>query len=85
MSKKPSVAKRIRQAEDARQRNKHYKSMVKTTVKKVQGATTRSEAEGLLREAVAVIDSVAGKGVIHKNNAAHKKSRLSDLVAKKPQ
>lgn len=82
MSKNLSVQKRIRQAEKARLRNKHYKSLMKTMVKKVQAASTKDEAETLFREAVSIIDSIAGKGIIHKNNAANKKSKLAAHIAK---
>ncbi|MBL7066490.1 MAG: 30S ribosomal protein S20 [Candidatus Marinimicrobia bacterium] len=81
MSKNLSVQKRIRQAEKARLRNKHYKSLMKTMVKKVRAANTKDEAETLFREAVSIIDSIAGKGIIHKNNAANKKSNLAAHVA----
>ena len=82
MSKKKSVQKRIRQAEKARLRNKHYKSLMKSIIKKVKNAETKEEAETLYREAVSIIDSVAGKGIIHKNNAANKKSKLAAHIAK---
>lgn len=82
MSKNLSVQKRIRQAAKARLRNKHYKSLMKTMVKKVRAANTKDEAETLFREAVSIIDSIAGKGIIHKNNAANKKSKLAAHVAK---
>ena len=86
MSKKSkSVLKRIRQAEKARLRNKHYKPLVKTMIKKVKAAETREEAEKLFREAVSVIDKVAAKGIIHKNNAANKKSKLARYIATKLQ
>jgi len=82
MSKKKSVQKRIRQAEKARLRNKHYKSLMKSIIKKVKNAETKEEAEKLYREAVSVIDSVAGKGIIHQNNAANQKSKLAAHIAK---
>ncbi|HDP68131.1 MAG TPA: 30S ribosomal protein S20 [Candidatus Marinimicrobia bacterium] len=82
MSKNLSVQKRIRQAEKARLRNKHYKTLMKTMIKKVKTAPTKTEAEPLYRETVSIIDSIAGKGIIHKNNAANKKSRLAAHIAK---
>ena len=84
MSKKKSVQKRIRQAEKARLRNKHYKSLMKSIIKKVKNAETKEEAETLYREAVSVIDSVASKGIIHKNNAANQKSKIAAHIAKLP-
>lgn len=82
MSKNLSVQKRIRQAEKARLRNKHYKSLMKTMIKKVKNAGSKEEAEPLYREAVSIIDSIVGKGIIHKNNAANKKSKLAAHIAK---
>lgn len=82
MSKNKSVQKRIRQAEKARLRNRHYKSLMKTTIKKVKQAETKEAAMEMISKAVSVIDKVASKGVIHKKNAANKKSKLYKFVAK---
>lgn len=82
MSRNKSVQKRIRQAEKAKLRNRHYKSLMKTSIKKVQTAENQETASELLKKAVSIIDKVAGKGIIHKKNAANKKSRLHKFVAK---
>ncbi len=82
MSKNKSVQKRIRQAEKARLRNRHYKSLMKTTIKKVKQSETKEAALELINKAVSVIDKVASKGVIHRKNAANKKSKLYKFVAK---
>jgi small subunit ribosomal protein S20 len=82
MSKNKSVQKRIRQAEKARLRNRHYKSLMKTSIKKVKQADSKDAAMELISKAVSVIDKVAGKGIIHKKNAANKKSKLYKFVAK---
>ena len=82
MSANPSVQKRIRQADKARQRNKHYKSQMRNAVKKVLKTTAKDEASSLLNEAVAIIDKAASKGVIHKNNAGNQKSRVYNYVNK---
>lgn len=84
MSKKRSVQKRIRQAEKARVSNRKYKSLMKTMIKKVRIATTKVEAEPLYRDAVSIIDSITTKGVIHRNNAANKKSKLAAFISKLP-
>ncbi len=81
MSQNKSVQKRIRQAEKSRLRNRHYKSLMKTSIKKVRSALTSDEAAPLFKKAISVIDKVAGKGIIHKNNASNKKSKLSAYVA----
>ena len=59
-------------------RNRIYRSGARTAVKKARLAVSRdtnSSQESLL-EAIRVLDRAASKGVIHKNNAARRKSRL---------
>ncbi len=76
-----SVLKRTRQAEKAADQNQHYISMMKTSVKKVKAAKNKAEAEQLFKSAVSTIDKVAGKGIIHKNKAAHSKSALARHIS----
>ena len=73
--------KAIKVNEKARQRNKAKKSRVASVVKKIQSAETKEEALTAFRDAVSVIDSTARKGVMKKNTAARKKSRLSKSIA----
>ena len=71
-----SQIKRIRTNELARQRNKAVKSEIRTRVKSaVAAAGTEGEAEAL-RQAIKRLDTAASKGVIHKNQAANRKSGL---------
>jgi small subunit ribosomal protein S20 len=76
--KKSSAEKRHRQSEDRRLRNKAAKSAVKTSVKKFVVLTEKKdpEAETALREMTKKIDTAARKGIIKKNAAARKKSRM---------
>jgi small subunit ribosomal protein S20 len=74
-----SSKKRIRVAERRRDRNKPFRTEARTFVKKAEVAIAAGDAEAAevaTRDAVSVLDRVAGKGVIHKNNAARRKSRL---------
>jgi small subunit ribosomal protein S20 len=74
-----SAEKRIRVAERRRQRNRPYRSAARTYVKKALLAIQSGDAEVAavaVGNAISVLDKVAGKGVIHKNNAARRKSRL---------
>ncbi len=80
MPKLRSSRKRLRQAQKARLRNRVVRSLMRTTLKKVQTAPARAEAEALLPQAVSVIDKSAKKGVIHKNVAARYKSKLVRAV-----
>ena len=83
MAKKSnSVEKRHRQSEERRLRNKAVKSSVRTSVKKFQALALKKntgEAETALREMIKKIDTAARKGVIKKNAAARKKSRMQRL------
>ena len=74
-----SAKKRIRVAERKRERNKPLRTSARTFVKKAELAIAAGDpvaAEAATREAASVLDRVANKGVIHKNNAARRKSRL---------
>ena len=75
-----STKKRIRQAKKRNLRNRHYKSMMKTAIRRVEEAQGKEEALKLYPVAVSVIDKVAQKGIIHKNAAANKKSSLAKRV-----
>lgn len=68
-----SAEKRLRQSEKNRLRNSAIKSTMKTAVKK---AVSAKGVDAALKEALSAIDRAASKGVIHKNAAARKKSRL---------
>lgn len=75
-----SALKRIDVTERRTLRNKMVKSAVKTTIKKFETAVNNGnfdEAKALLVQVSHVIDKAAAKGVIHKNAAARKKSRLT--------
>lgn len=75
-----SAKKRVVVTEKKNTQNKMIKSAVKTAIKKynaVLAAGDAAEAEKLLPETVSVIDSAVSKGILHKNNAANKKSALA--------
>jgi len=78
-----SQIKRNRQNEVRRLRNKAVRSEVKTRVKSaVVAAENQAEnADEALRTAAKRIDKAATKGVIHKNQAARRKSRLMKRLA----
>jgi len=68
-------------------RNRAVKSEVKTLVVKarkslVGGPVAESERYALTLEAVQALDRAASKGVLHRNNAARRKGRLTKLMAK---
>jgi len=78
-----SALKRARQSEIRRLRNKGYKTRVKNIVKEVQRAAEANapeEAQASFVKAVSTIQKTASKGVIHRNTAARKISRLARRV-----
>ena len=75
-----SAKKRVLVAEVRNARNKANKSALKTAIKKFEAAAVegnRTEAEGAYKVAVKAVDKAAAKGLLHKNTAAHKKSKLT--------
>ena len=80
-----SAKKRLLQTEKRTQRNKAYKSRIKTAVRKVRLAVAEGRAEDArlsYREASSLLDKAVEKGILHKNNAAHKKSRVAATLAR---
>ncbi len=78
-----SQIKRNRQNEKARLRNKAVRSELKTRIKNAERSAAAGEetAAADAVKAVSTIDRAAAKGVIHKNAAARKKSRLAKRLA----
>ena len=76
-----SQIKRNKQNEKARLRNKAVRSELKTRVKAAETAAGTDESVAAGRAAESKIDRAAAKGVIHKNAAARKKSRLAKRLA----
>tara|TARA_B100000029_G_scaffold511867_1_gene607019 strand:- start:2103 stop:2345 length:243 start_codon:yes stop_codon:yes gene_type:complete len=74
MGAKGSVLKRVRQSKKANILNNHYKSMMKSAIKKI--SLNKEVDQQDLNKAISVIDKVCGKGIIHKNRAARYKSKL---------
>ena len=75
-----SAKKRVLVTEKKNTQNKMIKSSIKTAIRKYNAAIAAGDseaAEKLLPETVSVIDSAASKGILHKNNAANKKSALA--------
>ena len=79
-----SQIKRNKQNEKARQRNKAVKSSLKTSVRKFREAADAGDADKAtqaMRAAYVKLDKAASKGVIHKNQAANRKSAIAKRVA----
>lgn len=78
--KRATEEKRLEQSKVRHARNVQAKSAVKTAFKRAAVAIATSEnTDEMIRTAVKAIDQTASKGIIHKNKAARKKSRLMKL------
>jgi small subunit ribosomal protein S20 len=78
-----SARKRARQSERRRRHNASLRSELRTAIKNVRKAIAAGEKQAateVFRRAMSVIDSIADKGIIHKNKAARHKSRLAAAV-----
>jgi small subunit ribosomal protein S20 len=73
-----SAKKRVALAQARRLKNRSQRSELRTLVKKTQATmeTDPEQAKSLLTLAIKKLDQAASKGLIHKNAAARKKSRL---------
>jgi small subunit ribosomal protein S20 len=83
LANSPQARKRARQAENRRNHNAGFRSMVRTYIKKVDAAVESKDYDGATtayNAAVPVIDRMADKGIIHKNKAARHKSRLNASI-----
>lgn len=79
MANTRSAKKRIRQNEKRRVRNKTIRSRSRTYVKQAREVVQSgdySASTGAVKQAISELDRAALKGVIHRNNAARRKSRL---------
>ena len=77
MDRHPQQIKRERQDKKRRARNVEGLSRLRTNVKKVLSATTKSEAELVYGNAVRVIDKAVNKNLIHKNTGARRKAQIT--------
>lgn len=79
-----SAAKRVLTNEKSRQRNIAATSRLRTAIRAVRAASTKSAGESALKATVAVLDRTASKGIIKRETASRHKSRLSKFVSKLP-
>ena len=89
MANHPQALKRHRQSLKRRARNRHYRSVMRGTVKKVRTAieegADKAALEELFRSAESTLHRIARKGVIGRNTASRKISRLASAVQKATQ
>ncbi len=82
MANHVSALKRIRQSKKRRIYNRANKKQLKLAIRGVREAKTYDEGFEKLKKAYSVLDRVSAKGIIHKNNAANKKKKLTAFVKK---
>lgn len=78
-----SAEKRILQNERSRERNRYFRSRMRTAIKRLRTAVESgdaAQAQELLPKTLRVIDETAQKGVVHRNTASRQKSRLTQAV-----
>src|SRR5260221_13672357 len=82
MPNNAAARKRMRQERKRRLQNRSIKSLVRTQITKARQAFSAedTDAETAVRAAVSELDRAAKKGVIHRNNAARRKSRLMNQI-----
>lgn len=77
---KKSAKKRVRQSAESRLRNRETKSTFRSAVKDFDAAVAANDkaaAETAMKLSVKLLDSAASKGIIHRNTADRKKSRIA--------
>jgi small subunit ribosomal protein S20 len=79
-----SALKAHRQSLVHRERNRKYRSQLRSTLKQIRLSIDKDKvaAQKDLNQAISLIDRMAGKGIIHRNTASRYKSRLSTRYAK---
>ena len=83
MANSAQARKRARQAVKRRAHNVHLRSQLRTAIKSVRKAIElgdKDAAKSVFINSMGTIDSIAGKGIIHKNKASRCKSRLSSAI-----
>ena len=83
MANHKSALKRARQSEVRRIRNKSYKTQVKKAIREVRTAVADNSSEQAQQNfinTVSILQKIASKGVIHRNQASRKISRLARQI-----
>ncbi len=82
MANHKSAIKRIRSSATRRLRNRYQMKSTRTVLKTLRTSKSKTEAQPLFLKASSMLDKLAKRGIIHKNNAANKKSKLAKHIAK---
>lgn len=80
MPQHKSAAKRARQTESRRARNRVHRSKMRTMIKKLRATEDSAEARTLFNDVKSMLDRMSSRGLIHSNKAANYKSQLEKHV-----
>jgi small subunit ribosomal protein S20 len=80
MAHHASAIKRIRQTAVRRLRNRYQAKSSRTMIKKLRTTHDKAEAEKLYKQVASMVDRLAKRGILHKNNASNKKRKLAKYV-----
>ncbi|NNF03799.1 MAG: 30S ribosomal protein S20 [Rhodothermales bacterium] len=80
MPQHKSAVKRVRQNAKRRERNRMHRSRMRTMIRQLKETTDPAEASSRLDDVKAYIDRLTSKGIMHRNTAANKKSKLERHV-----
>ena len=80
MANHKSARKKVRSDEAKRQRNRYQLKTARTFIKKLRETTDKDEAIDLYKKVSSMVDKLAKRNIIHKNNAANKKAKLAKFV-----
>ena len=80
MANQKSAIDRIRSNETKRLRNRYQLKTCRTFIKRLKSATERQEAEVLFKQVSSMLEKLAKRKIIHKNQAANRKSVLAKFV-----
>ena len=81
MAQHLSAQRQARKSVKHRLRNRAYISKMKTAIKRVRTSKAKEGGEAELKKVIKLLDQLAAKGMIHKNNAANKKSSLKKYIS----
>ncbi len=82
MAHHKSTIKRIKTSAEANLRNRHYRSTMRSAIRQVNESSDPEDRLIKLRRANAILDRMSAKGIIHRNTAARRKSRLTKFVTR---
>lgn len=80
MANHKSAIKKVRADEKKRLRNRYQLKTARTFIKRLKGTTDKAEAQELYKKVASMLDKLAKRNIIHKNNASNHKSSLAVYV-----